>query len=53
MARPKVHLTIEAKKRAKAEAKKRWRDKKRAKREAEAKVLKRWFRDFWNFEMDT
>ena len=49
MARPKVHLTIEAKKRAKAEAQKRWRDKKRAKREAEAKALKRWLLMEWAF----
>ena len=45
MARPKVHLTIEAKKKAMAEATKRWVAKKRAKREAEAKALKRWLKN--------
>jgi len=44
-----VHLTIEAKKKAKAEAYKRWVDKKRAKREAEAKAVKRWMLMEWAF----
>ena len=49
MARPKVHLTIEAKKKAMAEATKRWVAKKRAKREAEAKAVKRWMLMEWAF----
>ena len=49
MAPPKVHLTIEAKKKAMAEATKRWVAKKRAKREAEAKALKRWLLMEWAF----